>query len=427
MDLYPLDEVSNILGDIADHVVSELRSEVAALQDMRPTRRSGTRRYVDRPYAESEQGLLNDYFVEDPLYDEMIFRRRFRMRRPLFLRIVQALGEWDNFFTLRVDALNRPGLSPLKKCTAAIRQLGNGTPADQLDEYLKIGESAGVECLKMFVKGVIEVYGEEYLRRPTVEDVERLVQIGEQRGFPGMLGCIDCMHWHWERCPVGWKGMYTRGDQGVPTVILEAVASHDRWIWHTFFGVPGSNNDINVLNQSPLFVQQLRGEGPQVQYYVNGRQYNNGYYLADGIYPEWAAFVKSVRQPQSAKHKLFVEHQEGARKDVECAFGILQSRFRILKQPARLWDQGDLENIMLACIILHNMVIEDEKDIEQIPLDLNETPSTSTVQEATISEGLNPEMEQVIERNAIIHDRTVHRQLQSDLIEHIWQKFGNSS
>jgi hypothetical protein len=38
---------------------------------------------------------------------------------------------------------------------------------DQLDEYLKIGESTVVECLKVFVKGVIDVFGEEYLRRPT--------------------------------------------------------------------------------------------------------------------------------------------------------------------------------------------------------------------------------------------------------------------
>lgn len=57
-------------------------------------------------------------------------------------------------------ALNRPGLSPLKKCTAAIRQLGTGSPAYQLDEYLKIGHSTGVECLKMMiVNGVIEVFG----------------------------------------------------------------------------------------------------------------------------------------------------------------------------------------------------------------------------------------------------------------------------
>jgi hypothetical protein len=68
-----------------------------------------------------------------------------------------------------------------------------------------------------------------------------------------------------------------------------------------------------------------------VQYSINGRQYDFGYYLADAIYPEWPVFVKSIWQPQSEKHKLLAEKQEGARKDVECAFGILQSRFCILR------------------------------------------------------------------------------------------------
>jgi hypothetical protein len=52
---------------------------------------------------------------------------------------------------------------PIQKCTAAIRQLANGSPADQLDEYIKIGESTVVECLKMFVQGVVEVFGAKYL------------------------------------------------------------------------------------------------------------------------------------------------------------------------------------------------------------------------------------------------------------------------
>jgi hypothetical protein len=89
--------------------------------------------------------------------------------------------------------------------------------------------------------------------------------------------------------------------------------------------------------------------------------------------PEWAVFVKSIRAPQSVEHKLFTEYQEGARKDVECAFGILQSRFCILRRS------GDLEDIMLGCIILHNMIIEDEKDIEDDSFDLNEEATTSTV------------------------------------------------
>jgi hypothetical protein len=158
--------------------------------------------------------------------------------------------------------------------------------------------------------------------------------------------------------------MYTRGDHGVPTIILEAVASHDRWIWHAFSGVPGSNNDINVLNQSHLFIEQLRGEAPKVEYSINGRQYNLHYYLADGIYPKWPVFVRSIHEPQIDKHKLFSQKQRGQKKEVECPFGILQSRFGILRRPVRLYEQGGLESIMLACIILHNMIIEDERDIE---------------------------------------------------------------
>jgi hypothetical protein len=30
-------------------------------------------------------------------------------------------------------------------------------------------------------------------------------------------------------------------------VVLEAVADHDVWIWHAFFGIAGSDNDVNTL------------------------------------------------------------------------------------------------------------------------------------------------------------------------------------
>jgi hypothetical protein len=81
---------------------------------------------------------------------------------------------------------------------------------------------------------------------------------------------------------------------------------------------------------------------------------------------------------------------------------------------------------MIACIIMHNMIIEDERDIEQVPLDLNEEGSTFIVEEATITHGENLELEDVLNRNTALHDRQAHKQLQSDLIEHIWQKFGNT-
>ncbi|XP_057724086.1 uncharacterized protein LOC130940055 [Arachis stenosperma] len=87
-----------------------------------------------------------------------------------------------------------------------------------------------------------------------------------------------------------------------------------------------------------------------------------GYYLADGIYPEWATFVKSISKPQDEKRKLFAQYQEGQRKYVERAFGVLQARFPIIRGPAHFWEKKKLANIMRAYIILHNMIVEDEKD-----------------------------------------------------------------
>lgn len=87
-----------------------------------------------------------------------------------------------------------------------------------------------------------------------------------------------------------------------------------------------------MLNQSPLFIKELKEEALWMRYFVNRRRYETGYYLVDGIYPEWAAFVKTIPLSQTVKNKLFAQHQERARKDVEQAFGVLQSHFTIVRQ-----------------------------------------------------------------------------------------------
>ena len=49
-------------------------------------------------------------------------------------------------------------------------------------------------------------------------------------------------------------------------------------------------------------------------------------------------------------------------------FGVLQSRFAIIWEPGRFWKSEDLHYIMKACIILHNMIIEDERDSDRLEL-----------------------------------------------------------
>lgn len=70
-----------------------------------------------------------------------------------------------------------------------------------------------------------------------------------------------------------------------PMIIFETVASYYIWIWHTFFGLPGSHNDINVLEHYYVFKEFAERCAPKVNYSINENDYIMKYYFADGIYP----------------------------------------------------------------------------------------------------------------------------------------------
>jgi hypothetical protein len=65
---------------------------------------------------------------------------------------------------------------------------------DTIDEYLKLGKTTALECLEYYCSCIIECFRDEFLRRPTVTDTQRLLAKAEERGFSGMLGSIDYMH-----------------------------------------------------------------------------------------------------------------------------------------------------------------------------------------------------------------------------------------
>jgi len=110
-----------------------------------------------------------------------------------------------------------------------------------------------------------------------------------------------------EELSASWKASFQKKLYKVPTIILEASASYDLWIWHAFFGLPGNLNDINVLDRSSVFQELYEDRAPKCEHVVNGHEYKIGYYLSDVIYPKCATFVKTIPLPQGQKKKLFVE------------------------------------------------------------------------------------------------------------------------
>ena len=362
------------------------------------------RQSVDRHRDVGLETLLNDWFVEEPKYDEDYFRKKFRMNKNMFLQIVSDIEERYPYFQEGYDARGKKSFTAIQKCVSAVKQLATGNPPDEYDEYLCMAARTSRETLGHFCDAIIQLYGREYLRRPTAHDIACIFQAHEARHhIPGMLGSLDCTHVEWLNCPRHLRGQYTRGDHGVPTIMLEVTSSQDLWIWHAFFGPPGSNNDINVLNQSDLYLNERNGTAANSSFYIGERFYKRGYYLTDGIYPKWSTLVKAYPYPTDPKEKKFKKLQEGARKDVERAFGVLKGKWKILSRPLRPMTKEKIGKIVHACIILHNMIIKgDGRAISSVHI---------------MDEPVQP----VFDDNVLgeLLDEDVHHRLRYDLTEYV--------
>jgi hypothetical protein len=101
----------------------------------------------------------------------------------------------------------------------------------------------------------------------------------------------------------------------------------------------------------------------------------------------------------------------------ERAFGVLLARFAIVRGPARFWDKRTLRNITACCVILHNMIIEDERDLN---LEFFYDKVDSRVKPTR-----NPiEIKAFLETYHNIENAETNWQLKNDLLRHHWQRHG---
>nr|XP_043639187.1 uncharacterized protein LOC122610258 [Erigeron canadensis] len=233
-----------------------------------------------------------------------------RMSRPMFMHIVNDIISYPSrnpgpvplrfkrMQDKQLDARGKPGFSTIQKCVCTIRQLAYGYNPDSLDEYLQMGEETA----------------------------------------RWMNTCVDQHQRTYNACTLDMKSFMAS------QACLEALIA-----------CTGLRRTVPRHGKSPLFRKIIEDRAPDSPFTVNGTHYKKGYYLADDIYP----VVKSYSCPLDEKRKKFKKFQESARKDVERAIGGLQNSWHILTQPARSKSVNRITRTMYACVILHNMKVED--------------------------------------------------------------------
>jgi hypothetical protein len=79
--------------------------------------------HINQDHKVTHNRLIQDYFIDPCVYPSLYFRWRYRMRRYLFLEILERLDDHSSYFTFRTITLKSQRFFPHKKCTTFLHLL----------------------------------------------------------------------------------------------------------------------------------------------------------------------------------------------------------------------------------------------------------------------------------------------------------------
>nr|GEW87956.1 hypothetical protein [Tanacetum cinerariifolium] len=95
-------------AEVNSLVFNFLKDVALVIQASTPTIRKNQRNHIVRDRYGAHYRLVKAYFAKEPFYNDYLFRKRFRMDRPLFTRIVRELSDNCLFFKKVVMLLEKP-------------------------------------------------------------------------------------------------------------------------------------------------------------------------------------------------------------------------------------------------------------------------------------------------------------------------------
>ena len=241
--------------------------------------------------------------------------------------------------------------------------MGHALTLDGLEELCWINVDVIRVFLHVFLKfGRMDLY-ERYIQMPAMtDDAAHHTAEYTLAGFPGAIGSTDATHIQIEWLPAWFKMSHKARTYNV-------TVNHRRQFLSSTPGHPARWNDKILATLDDFMQKMYRGAtfGECVfelyDYKTNAnnnakiivkRQYRGAWLLVDNGYLAWPTTVPPIKSTTNLSEIRFSTWLESMRKDVECTFGILKGRFRVLKTGIRLAGTESADNMFMTCCALHN-------------------------------------------------------------------------
>lgn len=316
-------------------------------------------------------GWYRDYvlnqakWINKPKY-AIKFRRRFRMPMIVFQNFMLKIRS-ENWFphAEAVNAIGQIGIPLEILVLGSLRYIGRGWTFDDLEESTGVHEETHRKFFHVFVKEAKERLYPEFVKEPdTLAEIENSRAEFTEAGFNGCIGSCDATHIIMEKCPGKLKNQHLGGKLTQTARAYQITVNHRRRILSSTVGLPGRWNDKTVVRFDSFITKihdgELYGDIMYDLFKSDGSNISvkGLWILVDGGYLRWSSTIPPFKVYANSNEARWSKWAESMRKDVECTFGILKGRFRILKTGIRLHSFTTMDNIWFTCCALHNMLLE---------------------------------------------------------------------
>lgn len=284
--------------------------------------------------------ITNYFEMVIPKYNLTDFFKLFHMTRTTVEKIVLRVGRfYSPKTTIPVE----------KKVLLAIWILTHQ------DTFLVAGDRFGVahSTAHDVFKETISIFKNEMFKIvsfPSDSEKARIAQVFyEKSHIDGLIGAIDGCHIPIRAPPNNHHDFYNRKQHH--SIVLQGMCNDKLQFIDTFIGAPGRMHDAKIFKSSPIFEKLHNHAFMPSNYYIMG----------DNAYPNSKFLMTPFRDNGhlSVAQSRFNTALSSVRQTIERAFGLLKSKFRRLK----FLDVQDVSfgnEIIAACIFLHNFVIQNE-------------------------------------------------------------------
>lgn len=205
---------------------------------------------------------------------------------------------------------------------------------------------------------------DDYISMPAnVDALKSVMKSYELCGLPGACGSIDVVHVKWSHCPAGDFNR-AKGKESYPSLGFQCISDHNRRIMAVFGPQFGSRNDKGIVKDdvNVKFIRDGWYKDVVWTYYeADGtvKEVRGVYLICDGGYHRWPILICPYKHAHCATLEgYFSSNLESVRKDVECVFGILKKKWKILANGFLYRDIAKCEKIFIASCCLHNFLLD---------------------------------------------------------------------